>query len=569
MSEKTGLMNKTRLALMLGLVLLAGFMTMSIAGYYVSKANIREAVRNHELPLASDNIHSEIQRILLPPLNISETMANSVFLRDWVLDGEQDVERIIDYLSRIQSKQGMTSAFLVSEKTRNYYSHKGLRNQIDPEGEDVWYARCRDARTDFEINADIDMHVSNRLTLFINYKVYDYDGNFIGVAGVAERIESIEALIQHFKSRYRKTIYFANPDGRVAYSVGEDIDPLSKPMLSEYLASKQLAGRILSQPSTQLEYSRNGRNLLLNARYLPELGWYLLVEEDVDMSTAHLKGILAANLSVCIVLTALVLAVVYLAGQQYQRRLLGQHEQVLLMADELEGRNDELERLHHEKDEFMKIVVHDLKTPLSGMIGMARLIHDESDLTIVYDLAKRCEEAGEDMIALIQNLLNLKSLESPVLPPVEPLDLNDVLDAVWADCETHAQSKAIRMNKDTGFGSIMIHASAPWAQSILENLVSNAIKFSPEGSVVTVRVVSSKSLVRIWVEDQGPGILPEELGRLFQQFSRLSSRPTGGERSSGLGLYVVKTMADKLGGRVGVESEPGSGSRFWVEFPLG
>ncbi|QBG49070.1 sensor histidine kinase [Verrucomicrobia bacterium S94] len=569
MIEKTGLMNKTRLTVMLGLVLLVGFMTMSIAGYYVSKANISEAVRNHELPLASDNIHSEIQRILLPPLNISETMANSVFLRDWMLDGEQDVKKITSYLNRIQSKQGMTSAFLASEETQNYYSHKGLRNQVDPEGEDVWYARCRDAKTDFEINADIDMHVSNRLTLFINYKVYDYDGNFIGVAGVAERIETIEALIQHFKVRYRKTIYFANPDGRVAYSSSEEEDPLRKPMLSEYLGSDRLAKHILAQPSAQLEYSRNGRNLLLNARYLPELGWYLLVEEDVDESTAHLKGILTANLLVCIVLTALVLAVVYLAGQQYQRRLIGQHQQVLLMADELEGRNCELEQLHYEKDEFMKIVVHDLKTPLSGMIGMARLIRDESDLAVVHDLAVRSEESGEDMISLIQELLNLKSLESTALPPAESVNLNEVLEAVWDDCEAHARSKAIRMRKDAGFSPVIIKASVSWVQSILGNLVSNAVKFSPEGAEIRVRIVSAGSSVRVWVEDQGPGILPEERNRLFQQFSRLSSRPTGGERSSGLGLYIVKTMVDKLGGRVGVESKPGSGSRFWVEFALG
>ncbi len=569
MDEKTGLMNKTRLIAVLGLFLLAGFMTMSIVGYYVSKANIREAVVNHELPLASDNIHSEIQRILLPPLNISETMANSVFLRDWMLRGEEDVDKITDYLNKIQSKQGMTSAFLASEQTRNYYSHKGLRNQIDPEGEDVWYARCRDAKTDFEINADIDMHVSNRLTLFINYRVYDYEGHFIGVAGVAERIETIEALIHHFKMQYRKTIYFANPDGRVAYYTGEDVDPLSKPMLAEYMGSERLANRVLAQPSAQLEYNRDGRDLLLNARYLPELGWYLLVEEDVGESTAHLKRILAADLSVCIILTVLALAVVYLAVQQYQRKLLGQHQQVVQMAEELESRNRELEQLHHEKDEFMKIVVHDLKTPLSGMIGMARLIREEADLSVIRNLAERCEETGDDMIALIQDLLNLKSLESAALPPSEPVNINDVLDAVWADCEAHARSKAIRMSKDIGFDPVMIRGSAAWAQSILGNLVSNAVKFSPEGSAVNVRVVPSVSAVRIWVEDQGPGILPKEQRLLFQQFSRLSSRPTGGERSNGLGLYIVKTMTEKLGGRVGVESEPGAGSRFWVEFPLG
>lgn len=568
MRKKSGVMSKTRLTVVLGLFLLAGFMTMSIVGYFVSKANIREAVLNHELPLASDNIHSEIQGILLPPLNISETMANSVFLRDWMLKGEENVDKITDYLHRIQSKQGMNTAFLVSDKTKNYYSHTGLRDQIDPGGKDVWYARCRAGKNDFEINADIDMHVSNQLTLFINYKVYDYEGRFIGVTGVAERIESIEALIRRFKVQYGKTIYFANPDGRVAYRTGEGADPADKPELAAFMGSARLAAQVLSKPSSTLEYSRDGRDILLNTRYLPELGWYLLVEEDVHESTAHLRRILAVNLLVCIVLTALALAGVYQAVRQYQRVLTGKHQQVVELVDELESRNRQLEQMHHEKDEFMKMIIHDLKTPLSGIIGLSRLIRCETDLPLIREFAARSEEAGEDMVFLIQNLLDLKSLESAVLPSLEPLGINEVLGVVWSGWEAHASSKSIQIKRDAVPDSVFIQAFEPWIQSILGNLVSNAIKFSPEGSSVTVRVVLTEGSVRIWVEDQGPGILPEERDLLFRQFSRLSSRPTGGESSNGLGLYIVKTMAEKMGGTAGVESEPGAGSRFWVEFPL-
>lgn len=568
MSEKSGVMNKTKLIAVLGFLLLAGFMSMSIIGYYVSKANIREAVLNHELPLASDNIHSEIQRILLPPLNISETMANSVFLRDWMLRGEQDVEKITDYLFKIQSKQGMTSAFLASEKTHNYYSHSGVVSKIDPAGEDVWYARCRAGEVDFEINADIDMHVSNRLTLFINYKVYDYDGHFIGIAGVAERIETIEALIQRFKLQYGKTIYFANSDGRVAYSSVEEADPLAKPKLAGYMGSEKLAARLLANPASTIEYRRNGRDILLNARYLPELGWYLLVEEDVGSSTAHLKRILAADLVSCIILTVLALGAVYFTVQQYQRKLLNQHQRVVHLAGELESRNAALERAQQEMDEFMKIVVHDLKTPLSGMIGIARLIHDETDLAEIRELAARSEVTGEEMAGLIQNLLDLRAAEDAVGPKLEALDLNRVLDECWPGWELHAGGNSIRLRRESDAGPVRIRACKCWLQSILGNLMSNAVKFSPKGSEVTVRVVPAASAVRIWIEDRGPGILPAERELLFQQFSRLSSRPTNGESSSGLGLYIVKTMAEKLGGEVGVESEPGAGSRFWVEFPL-
>lgn len=567
MVEKLGLFNKTKLIGILGAFLLAGFMATSIASYFISKANIRESVLMHELPLASDNIHSEIQRILLPPLNVSETMANSVFLRDWILSGEQDVEKISDYLDKIQSKQGMTSAFLISDKTRNYYSHEGLRGPIDPEGVDRWYASCRDNRANFEINADLDMHVSNRVTLFINYKVYDYEGRFIGITGVAERIESIEALIHRFREQYEKTIYFASPGGQVVFHAEENADPLNKPNLAQYMGSSALASRLLSQPSSTMECERDGHDVILTARFLPELGWYLVVEEEVNCSTRHLRRILGMNLTICFLLTVLVLAVVYLTVQQYQRRIQRQHQDVLHLAGELEGQNSELERLHREKDEFMKMVVHDLKTPLSGIIGMARLIQTETDPALIKEFSERTEETGEELSALIQNLLDLKSIESAVLPDFEEVDIGQVLESVWPSWNANAQSKSIRMVKDAEKGPYWVQTSAVWLRSIMGNLVSNAIKFSREGTEVRVAVESTDLSVCVSVVDQGPGILPEEQDLLFRQFSRLSSRPTGGESTNGLGLFIVKTMVEKMGGTVGCKSEPGAGSRFWVEFP--
>lgn len=567
MVEKLGSFNKTGLVVVLGLFLLAGFMATSIASYYISKANIREAVMMHELPLASDNIHSEIQRILLPPLNVSETMANSVFLRDWILNGEEDGGKITDYLNKIQVKQGMTSAFLVSDQSQKYYSHEGLRGTVDPAGKDGWYAQCRENEADFEINVDLDLHVSNQLTLFVNYKVFDYDGRFIGITGVAERIETIEALILRFRDQYRKTIYFASPDGRVAFHVDEDADPLGKPGLAGYMGSDRLASRLLSQPGSTLEYRRDGRQILLNARYLPELNWYLIVEEEVAGVTKHLRRVLAMNLSVCFLVTLLALAVVYLTVQQYQRRLVGQHQQVLQLAEELEGQNVQLERLHHEKDEFMKMVVHDLKTPLGGMIGMARLIQDEDDAALIREYAAQTEKSGEELSLLVQNLLDLKSVESAGLQDSDVVDIHRIVDSAWASWEANAHSKSIRMVNDSAAGAFEVRAGEAWIRSMLDNLVSNAIKFSPSGTEVVVKLETSDESIRVWISDQGPGILPEERDLLFRQFSRLSSRPTGGESSNGLGLYLVRTMVEKLGGSVGVRSQPGTGSRFWIELP--
>jgi signal transduction histidine kinase len=566
MVKRFGEFTKSSLILLLGGFLLTGFLATSIASYYVSKASIRQTVLERELPLSSDNIYSEIQRILLPPLNISETMANSVFLRDWILAGEQDINKITDYLTKIKVKQGMTAAFLASERTLNYYSYQGLRNRIDPANGDEWFAQCKAGQPDFEINADLDDHVTNQMTLFINYKVFDYNGNFIGITGVATQIESIKALISRFKTQYHKTIYFVSPTGRVAFRDGAD--PLKKPELALYLGSAELAAELLSTDASTLEYENEGRDVLLNARFLPELHWYLVVEEEVSDQISHLRHLLAMNLAICLFITLLVLSIVYLTVHQYQKQLRSQHRTVSRQAQELSEKNQCLEQLHHEKDEFLKWVVHDLKTPLAGITGLAQLLPEENDQARIREYAEAIEESGAEMMDFIQTLLDVKAAESAGTPRLETVLISQLLMASQARWNVLAKAKSLQLHFEGLDDSASIVANNTWIKTIVDNLVSNAIKYSPAQAIVIVQMEQIRQSVRIWVIDQGVGISLKDQPLLFKQFSRLSSQPTAGESSNGLGLYIVKNMTEKLGGTVGVESELGHGSRFWVEFPL-
>jgi signal transduction histidine kinase len=103
---------------------------------------------------------------------------------------------------------------------------------------------------------------------------------------------------------------------------------------------------------------------------------------------------------------------------------------------------------------------------------------------------------------------------------------------------------------------------------VIANLVSNAVKFSPRGSVIGVRtrVVNRRQLLE--VADSGPGIPEDEMPLLFQEFARLSPQPTGGEKSSGVGLSIAKQLVELHGGKIGARSKPGHGSLFWVELPV-
>jgi signal transduction histidine kinase len=112
-----------------------------------------------------------------------------------------------------------------------------------------------------------------------------------------------------------------------------------------------------------------------------------------------------------------------------------------------------------------------------------------------------------------------------------------------------------------------VFADPKFVFAVLDNLLSNAIKFSPFGSAVTVRVTEFEGRVRIAVRDQGPGLTEADRQRLFGRFSRLSAKPTGGEKSVGLGLSIAKQMVEACGGRIWAESEAGKGATFLVELP--
>ncbi|MDP3287019.1 MAG: PDC sensor domain-containing protein, partial [Methyloversatilis sp.] len=176
---------KHRLLLLLGLLLSLGFVLTTLVSYYVSKNGIHRAIVESELPLTSDNIYSEIQKDLIRPVFIASMMAGDTFLRDWVLRSERDVPALTKFLGEVRSRYGTFTSFFVSERTRNYYHPDGLLRKVSEDNpQDSWYFRVRRLDEPYEINVDTDTRSRDTLTVFINYRVYDYDGGLMGVTGV-------------------------------------------------------------------------------------------------------------------------------------------------------------------------------------------------------------------------------------------------------------------------------------------------------------------------------------------------------------------------------------------------
>ncbi len=236
----------------------------------------------------------------------------------------------------------------------------------------------------------------------------------------------------------------------------------------------------------------------------------------------------------------------------------------------LDERKREIEHLQREqeiKDRFFHIASHDLKGPLSNIriaqYYLRNLVGDDPDAANVLD---SIETIIESMQEVVDDFLDTAALQQGALKlNFEAVQVEELLWEVVTQTSMSAQRKDIALIVGQALGSV--RADAGLAQQILGNLVSNAIKYSPLGSAVTLSAEITGEKVRIRVADQGPGIPEGERDQLFQAFAKLSARPTGGESSTGLGLWVASQLAAVHQGAVGAEFPAEGGSIFWVELP--
>ncbi|MFL9610397.1 diguanylate cyclase [Methylobacillus sp. Pita2] len=318
-------MSRHKLIFLIIAILATGFIATSVVSYQVSRMSIHNAIVDSTLPLSSDNIYSEIQKDLIRPIFVSSMMASDTFLRDWILDGEEDVGKISRYLQEVQSQYGAFISFLVSERTSNYYYGKGLLKQVQADEErDAWYYRVRDMRNSYEINVDRDMAHADALTIFINYRVLDYDNQYLGAVGVGLTVDSVQKLISHYQRRFKRDVYFVDASGLIRLSgskhqvVGQNIN--QQPALAG-IFQQVLDTAKDDTHGGSFQYEDAETKQLINIRYIPELHWYLFVGQDELEATSDIRQALQINLLLCLVVTAIVVALTHVALRCYQDKL--------------------------------------------------------------------------------------------------------------------------------------------------------------------------------------------------------------------------------------------------------
>lgn len=315
-------LTKYRLLVWITLILTSGFLATGLAGYMASRDAIEHSISDQALPLTGDNIYSEIQKDILRPVFISSLMAQDTFVRDWVLNGEKNSEQIVRYLNEVKTKYGAITSFLVSERSRTYYYAGGtLKTVREDEPRDAWYFRVRGLRADYETNVDFDMANRDNMTIFINHKVFDYKGKLIGVAGVGLTLDMMSSIIDTYQARFHRNIYFVGGDGNIVLS-GKSRQA-TRGSVRTLPGLKTIAPEILNHKAapTSLSYASGKATILLNSRFIPELGWYLVVEQNVTDEIKPLRRVFALNLALSAGVTVLVIVLTLLAVNRYRRRL--------------------------------------------------------------------------------------------------------------------------------------------------------------------------------------------------------------------------------------------------------
>ncbi len=285
----------------------------------------------------------------------------------------------------------------------------------------------------------------------------------------------------------------------------------------------------------------------------------LRIENELQLSAIRNRDL---TIAATVIISLLIVTLLFISYRALQGRLRA--------TATIEEKNVKLEQLNHEKNSLMGVVAHDLKSPLNSIGGIAHILPRLGPLN---DEQKQfvgiINNVVENSRKLIQDIMDLSALENKELKVhAAPVSINELIASCQSNHAAQAHQKAIRLViAELTNGDVQLISDSRHIDRILQNLVSNAIKFSESNTTITIGARSSSDKVMFYVKDQGPGISKEDQRNLFRKFHRLSARPTQGESSSGLGLSIVKGLMDELQGTITIDSKIGEGTTFTCSIP--
>ncbi len=236
---------------------------------------------------------------------------------------------------------------------------------------------------------------------------------------------------------------------------------------------------------------------------------------------------------------------------------------------ELEQSYARLQALEQLRDNLTHMIIHDMRSPLMAITGGLGIISEDATFedTENADILNMAAASGQDLTEMVNSLLDISRMESGNMPlEREDHDLKGIAEAAVNAMAANARFEGVDIT--VSGDSATVHVDETIVRRVFANLIGNAIKFTPGGGTVELKVKRSAETVRAEVIDAGPGIPEDYHEKVFEKFGQVEARRDKQKHSSGLGLTFCKLAVEAHGGHIGVDSEPGKGSTFWFELPV-
>ena len=251
------------------------------------------------------------------------------------------------------------------------------------------------------------------------------------------------------------------------------------------------------------------------------------------------------------------------------------HSQLQLVAARrvIEQQNDELRDTIYGRDKLYSVIAHDLRSPLGAIQVTIKMLEDMLQPDVIgedmYSLVVECNNQVTELFSLLDNLLKWTKSQTGKLKVVfQDFLIKTMAGGVYDMYKKVAEMKGIKLTIEDACPGTIVHADTDMCKTVLRNFLSNAIKFSEEGSSIEILLGLEGDFATMSVRDHGCGMTEEEVGRLFNKDTHFSKYGTKREEGSGLGLLLCKSFADANGGRIVVKSKPGEGSTFSMYIPI-
>jgi signal transduction histidine kinase/CheY-like chemotaxis protein len=403
---------------------------------------------------------------------------------------------------------------------------------------------------------------------------YAPNGTVVGMMVVAFQLTETQALFSNFSRNQGVAIEVTDQAGVIVALSGA---------VPTKLVTDKSAGvaAALKGKSTGDRVSFRGEDDFAAYSPVSSIGWTAVARIPASVALADANRLRGNVLAITIVLLALlagaiiVLYLVFRDGRAVNLALTGANssleQRVRARTADVEASNRELRAANSHKTAFLSNMSHELRTPLNAILGFSELLIDSSrqfPLATRNQFLEQIHSSGKHLLGLINDILDLSKVEAGQMElRLQKVDVSAVVAQVASTVEPLAAQKQIHIEIETANAGQILADESKVRQMIL-NLVSNAIKFSPEGGRVTVRTARVADRLEIVVADNGIGVAKEDLPLLFREFQQIDSGVNRKQQGTGLGLTLTRSFAILHGGGVRVQSELGVGSTFTIDLPI-